>query len=88
MNFALRCVHISPGVNSRAELVTLAPRLRPEQRFTQLAQGQGWQVCDRIQTLNHEKIQQIFKKNNRFLKLKSSVIGWENFKILVSQSQS
>ncbi len=30
MNFALRCVRIFPGVNSRAELVTLAPGLRPE----------------------------------------------------------
>ncbi len=28
MNFAPRCVRISPGVNSRAELVTLAPGLR------------------------------------------------------------
>ena len=34
MNFALRCVRIFPGVNSRAELVTLAfgisnPRFAP-----------------------------------------------------------
>ncbi len=27
--FALRCVRIFPGVNSRAELVTLTPGLRP-----------------------------------------------------------
>ena len=39
MNFALRCVPSSPGVNSRAELVTLAPGLRPEQRFAPLARG-------------------------------------------------
>ncbi len=30
MNFALRCVRFYPGVNSRAELLTLAPGLRPE----------------------------------------------------------
>ncbi len=29
-NFALGYVRIYPGVNSRAELVTLAPGLRPE----------------------------------------------------------
>ncbi len=40
MNFALRCVRIFPGVNSRAELVTLAPGLRPERRFAPLARGQ------------------------------------------------
>ncbi len=28
MNFTLRCVRFYPGVNSRAELVTLAPGLR------------------------------------------------------------
>ena len=32
-NFALCCVRIYPCVNSRAELVTLAPGLRPERRF-------------------------------------------------------
>ena len=31
MDFSLRCVRFYPGVNSRAELVTLAPGLRPEQ---------------------------------------------------------
>ena len=36
---ALRCVRIFPGVNSRAELVTLAPGLRPERRFAPLARG-------------------------------------------------
>ncbi len=41
MNFALRCVRIFPGVNSRAELVTLAPSLRPERRFAPLARGQA-----------------------------------------------
>ena len=39
MNFALRCVRIFPGVNSRAEFVTLAPDLRPERRFAPLARG-------------------------------------------------
>ncbi len=39
MNFALRCVRIFPGVNSHAELVTLAPSLRPERRFMSLARG-------------------------------------------------
>ena len=37
MDFSLRCVRFYPGVNSRAELVTLAPGLRPEQRFAPLA---------------------------------------------------
>ncbi len=32
-DFALRYVRIYPGVNSRAELVTLAPGLRPERRW-------------------------------------------------------
>ena len=32
-NFALRYVHIYPGVNSRVELETPAPGLRPEQRI-------------------------------------------------------
>ncbi len=41
MDFSLRCVRFYPGVNSRAELVTLAPGLRPERRFAQLARGQG-----------------------------------------------
>ncbi len=36
-DFALRYVRISSGVNSRAELVTLAPGLRPERRFAPLA---------------------------------------------------
>ncbi len=40
MDFTLRCVRIFPGVNSRAELVTLAPGLRPERRFAPLARGQ------------------------------------------------
>ncbi len=35
----LRYVRIYPGVNSRAELVTLAPGLRPERRFAPLARG-------------------------------------------------
>ena len=39
-DFALRYVRIYPGVNSRAELVTLAPGLRPERRFAPLARGQ------------------------------------------------
>ncbi len=39
-NFELRCVRIYPGVNSRAELVTLVPGLRPERRFAPLARGQ------------------------------------------------
>ena len=38
-DFALRYVRIYPSVNSRAELVTLAPRLRPERRFAPLARG-------------------------------------------------
>ncbi len=37
--FTLRCVRIFPGVNSRAELVTLAPGLRQERRFAPLARG-------------------------------------------------
>ncbi len=40
MDFTLRCVRFYPGVNSRAELVTLAPGLRPERRFAPLARGQ------------------------------------------------
>ncbi len=32
MDFSLRCVRFYPGVNSHAELVTLAPGLRPERR--------------------------------------------------------
>ncbi len=39
MDFSLRCVRFYPGVNSRAELVTLAPGLRPERRFAPLARG-------------------------------------------------
>ncbi len=39
-DFALRYVRNYPGVNSRAELVTLAPGLRPERRFAPLARGQ------------------------------------------------
>ncbi len=39
MDFALRYVRFYPGVNTRAELVTLAPGLRPERRFAPLAQG-------------------------------------------------
>ncbi len=39
MNFTLRCVRFYPGVNSRAELVTLAPGLRPARRFAPLARG-------------------------------------------------
>ena len=39
MDFTLRCVRIFPGVNSRAELVTLAPGLHPERRFAPLARG-------------------------------------------------
>ena len=38
-NFALRYVRIYPGVNSRVELVTLAPSLRCERRFALLARG-------------------------------------------------
>ncbi len=38
-DFALRFARIYPGVNSRAELVTLAPGLRPERRFAPLARG-------------------------------------------------
>ena len=34
------CSLFYPGVNSRAELVTLAPGLRPERRFAPLARGQ------------------------------------------------
>ena len=37
MDFALRYVRFYPGVNSRAELVTLAPGLRPERRLAPLA---------------------------------------------------
>ena len=39
MDFSLRCVCFYPGVNSRAELVTLAPGLRPGRRFAPLARG-------------------------------------------------
>ncbi len=39
MDSSLRCVRFYPGVNSRAELVTLAPGLRPERRFAPLARG-------------------------------------------------
>ncbi len=37
MDFALRYVRFYPGVNSHAELVTLDPGLRLEQRFAPLA---------------------------------------------------
>ena len=36
-DFAFRYARIYPGVNSRAELVALAPGLRPERRFAPLA---------------------------------------------------
>ena len=39
MDFTLRCVRFYPGVNSRAELATLAPGLRLERRFAPLARG-------------------------------------------------
>ncbi len=39
MDFSLRCARFYAGVNSRAELVTLAPGLRPERRFAPLARG-------------------------------------------------
>ncbi len=39
MNFALRNVRCNPGVNSRAEFVTLAPGLHPERRLAPLARG-------------------------------------------------
>ncbi len=49
MDFTLRCVRIFPGVNSRAELVILAPGLRPERRFAPLARGlyifRNWELC-------------------------------------------
>ena len=38
--FESAMLSFSPGVNSRAELVTLAPGLRPERRFAPLARGQ------------------------------------------------
>ncbi len=38
-SFALRYARTYPGVNSRAELVTLALGLRPERRFAPLARG-------------------------------------------------
>ncbi len=37
--FESAMLSFSPGVNSRAELVTLAPGLRPERRFAPLARG-------------------------------------------------
>ena len=39
MDFTLLCVRFYPGGNSRVELVTLAPGLRPERRFAPLARG-------------------------------------------------
>ena len=39
MNFTLRCVRFYPGVNSRAEIVTLATGLRLERHFAPLARG-------------------------------------------------
>ncbi len=38
--FESAMLSFSLGVNSRAELVTLAPGLRPERRFAPLARGQ------------------------------------------------
>ncbi len=38
-DFAIRYVRIYPVINSRAELVTLAPGLRPERHFEPLARG-------------------------------------------------
>ncbi len=40
VDFTLRCVHFYPGVNSRAELVTLALGLHLEWRFAPLDRGQ------------------------------------------------
>ena len=50
MDFTLRCVRIFPGVNSRAELVTLAPGLRPERRFAPLARGIKCPMIRRLYT--------------------------------------
>ena len=50
-DFAFRYVRIYPGVNSRAELVTLAPGLRRERRFgsgiivNYLIYLPRWQIC-------------------------------------------
>ncbi len=65
-DFALRYVRIYPGVNSRAELVNLAPGLRLERRFAPLAGGNKNELVDlftiafckhlailKFKTLNH-----------------------------------
>ena len=52
MDFTLRCVRFYPGVNSRAELVTLALGLRPERRFAPLA----WGLCQRYTCKLFERI--------------------------------
>ena len=46
-DFALRYARIYQGVNSRAELVTLAPGLRPERRFAPLAREKS------VYTISH-----------------------------------
>ncbi len=53
VDFALRYVRIYPRVNSRAELVTLAPGLRPERRFAPLARGR-W-VAKKVDAITKPK---------------------------------
>ena len=52
-DFALRYVRIYPGVNSRAELVTLAPGLRSERRFAPLARGQYGDLLKKSEVRNY-----------------------------------
>ena len=53
-NFVLRYVRIYPGVNSRAELVTLAPGLLPELHLAPLAWGLVRKIS--IDGMYHSKI--------------------------------
>ena len=69
MNFTLRCVRFYPGVNSRAELVTLAPGLCPERRFAPLARGLRFQNA--IIEIHHRYINNILTALSTY----SNIVG-------------
>ena len=68
MDFAFRYVRFYPGVNSRAELVTLAPGLRLERRFAPLARGlisffikySYYVICGEFIKLNETKLNRTY----------------------------
>ncbi len=85
----LRCVRILPGVNSRAELVTLAPSLRPERRFAPLARGQ-YQKRSSLATNPFAVLSKSQISNGYFLAWNSllpGVVGlnhWSNFLVFAN----